>query len=170
MGLLPLTPEEKENIQKHEKVQTCSNISHQLRNEFARATDNASTIKTKIDESNESAENLLAELRTRKTKQKIPDLQDTVGVSISGQQEVKPEEVQIQDEVHEDKQKQLIKTKKGRERKRSEKKVSESEGAEGDEKHKRRERKKSEKKVSESEVVDVDEKQGLQGAEGDEKQ
>merc|ERR1712183_164400 len=116
-------------------------------------------IKTKIDESNESAENLLAELRTRKTKQKIPDLQDTVGVSISGQQEVKPEEVQIQDEVHEDKQNKLIKTKKGRERKRSEKKVSESEGAEGDEKQKRREHKKSEKKVSESEGVEGDDKQ-----------
>merc|ERR1712002_501121 len=65
---------------KHEKLQTCNNIGHQLKGEFDRATNHAATIKSKIDESNESAENLLSQIRSRK---KNPGISAPVAAPVS---------------------------------------------------------------------------------------
>ena len=61
-----LTPEEISNLKKQKKVTAVKNVSQQLQGEFAIATEHAKTIKSYVDESNASAESLLAEIKSSK--------------------------------------------------------------------------------------------------------
>jgi hypothetical protein len=147
--LLPLTPDEMENIKKHEKLQTCNNIGHQLKGEFDRATNHAANIKSKIDESNESAENLLSQIKSRK---KNPGIPSPVAAPVSdtlenGTQKVDLAEDKVSEKETDSKSKDKdVKTKENRVRKKSEKRISESDK---DKKEKKARKEKLQEKNSE---------------------
>ena len=61
-----LTPDDIANLKKQKKVTAVKNVSQQLQNEFIRATEHTKTIKSQVEESNSSAEALLAQIKTRK--------------------------------------------------------------------------------------------------------
>jgi myosin heavy subunit len=88
-----LTPDEIANIKKHKKVTAVKNVSHQLEGEFLRANEHARTIKSQVEESNASAENLLTQVKSRKEEKEKTQMNEENKAEKKKKRKRKSEEV-----------------------------------------------------------------------------
>jgi len=88
-----LTPDEIANIKKHKKVTAVKNVSHQLESEFLRVNEHARTIKSQVEESNASAENLLTQVKSRKEEKEKPQMNEENKAEKKKKRKRKSEEV-----------------------------------------------------------------------------